>query len=244
MKASSMRTDHLLPGAPSMAPDVGFWERRRALRAGKHSARMTAPDVEGYHPATRAMAAEIAQVEARIHTALIKAVEALDRSIAPAEAQLRLLTARLPSESSWDTPEAAAHMSASEQDVLRSREAANQRTSVQRADVLRQLDELQKQVAQLSQQREHLHSTAAGVLTSWVARFDKLVAHHREGFIRALTRRFPSPVLTIKEPANLPMPYYRPAHPWVDGTQIPVTITEIHPEQQPTLRWAHLPWNL
>ena len=53
-----------------------------------------------------------------------------------------------------------------------------------------------------------------------------------------------APPLTVKEPGNLPMPSYEPKHAWFAGGQLPVTVTEVHPQQQPTLRWAHLPWNL
>ena len=62
--------------------------------------------------------------------------------------------------------------------------------------------------------------------------------------VRALTRRFFAPPLTVKEPGNLTMPSYEPKHAWFAGGQLPVTVTEVHPQQQPTLRWAHLPWNL
>ena len=235
---------HLLAGAPPMASRVGFWQRRSAVRAGKRSAATTVPDTEGHHPATRAMAAEIAEIEAWIHTSLIKAVEGLDRRIAPAEAQIRLLTDDLPPEPPAEPPVARAPMTAAEQENVREQENMLRQQKERRAAALEELHQLQREVAELSQQREHLHSTAAGVLFSWIARFDRLAAYHRAGFVRALTRRFFAPPLTVKEPGNLPMPSYEPKHAWFAGGQLPVTVTEVHPQQQPTLRWAHLPWNL
>ncbi|GGG58181.1 hypothetical protein GCM10011374_21240 [Kocuria dechangensis] len=244
MSRSLLRSEHLLAGAPPMASRVGFRERRAALRAGRRSAATTVPDAEGHHPATRAMAAETAQVEAQIHTALIKAVEGLDRRIAPAEAQIRLLTAGLPPQTSAEPPVPRAPMTAAEQERARAQEEALHRHTAHRAATLQRLSQLQEEVAELSQQREHLHSTAAGILSSWAARFDKLVAFHRAGFVRALTRRFFRSTLKVEDPGNLPMPSYRPTHGWVRGEQLSVTVTEVHPDQQPTLRWAHLPWNL
>lgn len=235
--------DNLLQGAPNTAPKIGFWRRRIAVRGGKRSAAMTPPDAEGHHPATRAVAAEVAQIEALIHTALVRAVEQLDRKIAPAEAQIRSLATEASKTPSPEPPDKQPSMTAAEQDALRSRmEHARKQAAGYRAS-LEKLNGLQQQVAELSQQREHLHSSAAGILDLWIAYFDKMAAHHREGFVRALTRRFPSPALTLAEPGNLIMPRYRPSHPWANGGQLPVTITEISPTHQPTLRWSHLPWD-
>lgn len=243
MSTLGKTADHLLRGAPHMASKVGFWRRRAVVRGGKRSAAIMAPDVEGHHPATRAMAAEIAQVEARIHTALVMAVEALDRTIAPAESQIRSLATEVSGTPSPEDSEVQPSMTAAEQDVVRTRNEFAQRSSARHKTSLEQLNQLQQQVAELSQQREHLHSTAAGILDSWIAHFDRLAAYHRQGFVRALTRRFPAPVLTINNPGNLPMPRYRSTHAWAEGEQLPVTITEVSPTQQPTLRWSHLPWD-
>lgn len=239
-----MPSGHLLAGAPPMASRVGFWQRRSAVRTGRRSASTTAPDTEGHHPATRAMAAEIAEIEAWIHTSLIKEVESLDRRIAPAEAQTRLLTDDLPPEPPAEPPVARAPMTAAEQENLREQENLIRRQKERRAAALEELNQLQREIAELSQQREHLHSTAAGILSSWIARFDRMAAYHRAGFVRALTRQFFAPRLEVEDPGNLPMPAYRPTHSWFMGEQLPVTVTEVHPDQQPTLRWAHLPWNL
>lgn len=222
-----------------MASTVGFWERRRAVRSGRRSATTTVPDAEGHHPATRVLAAEIARLEAEIHTALVKAVEARDRQIAPAEARIRLLTAKMPSQPEATALKAPAPSTAVQQEEVRSREEAAGRTLARRIAIRQELDQLQQQVAELLQEREHLHSTAAGILASWVARFNTLVACHRQGYVRTLTRRFFAPSLTVKEPENLPLPSYRPTHPWAGGEQLPVTFTEVRAEQQPTLQWAH-----
>lgn len=243
MSTAEKSADHLLRGAPPMATKVGFWRRRSALRWGKRSAAVMAPDLEGHHPATRAMAAEVAQLEARIHNSLVRAVEELDRMIAPSETHIRILAAEVSKALPPETSEVQSFMTAAEQDVVRTRAQTSQRRSAHTRASREQLSRLQLQVAELSQQREHLHSTAAGILDSWIAHFDKLVAHHREGFLKALTRRFPAPVLTIQDPGNLPLPRYQPTHLWAEGRQLPVTITEISPTQQPTLRWSHLPWD-
>lgn len=242
MNASDVRFGHQLDEAPPLAPEIGSRQRRATVRSGRRSAGTTVPDAEGHHPATRAMAAETAQAEAQIHTALIRAVEALDRQIAPAEAEIRLLTSGLPLEPAPLEPRSSAPVTAAQQEDLRAQEEAWRRTSSRRTAMRQRLDQLQQKVAELSQEREHLHSTAAGILDSWTARFDHLVACHREGYVRALTRRFFAASLTVKDPQNLPLPTYRPSHPWAAGEQLPVTFTEVHAEQQPALRWGHLLW--
>lgn len=248
MKNYTADTEQLFPGAPSMAAEISSWQRRSARRAGRRSAKMTVPDAEGHHPATRAMAAQTAQVEAHIHTALVKVVESLDRKIAPTEAKIRLLTAELlpeaPEDSVPEHPTPTASLTAAQQDIVRIHEEAIKQRTAQQEAIRRQLAQLQEQVADLSQRREHLHTTAIGVLASWISRFDGLVSHHQDGFVQGLTRRFPAPRLTVKDPGGFPVPRYRPVHVWAAGEQLPVTITEVHPRQQPTLRWAHLPWNV
>lgn len=244
MKSLTSASSHLLPDAPRMAPGVGMWKKFAARWAGRCSARTTAPNADGYHPATQAMAADVARVEAHIHTALVKTVESLDQTIARSEIKIRLLAARLaePSEAPVGDPPAA--MTAVEQDVFRAREAAIRKSRRRRADTQREYNRIKAHVAELSERREHLHSTAAGILASWTAWFDALAAYHREGFIRALTRRFPAPVLTIADPGNLPLPRYKPTYAWATGGQLPVTVTDIQPDRQPTLTWAHVPWEL
>lgn len=242
MTTSDVRFGHQLDEAPPLAPEIGPRQRRAAVRSGRRSAGTTAPDAEGHHPATRAMAAETAQLEAQIHTALVRAVESLDRQIAPAEAEIRLLTTGLPLEPAPLDPKPSGSLTAVQQEDVRAKEDAWRRTSARRSAMRQRLEQLQQKVAELSQEREHLHSTAAGILDSWVARFDHLVAYHREGYVRALTRRFFAASLTVKDPQNLPLPSYRPSHPWTAGEQLPVTFTEVHAEQQPALRWGHLIW--
>jgi hypothetical protein len=244
MKARASAATHLLPQAPAMAAQIGFWKKLVTLRTGRRSAATTPPDAEGHHPATLALAAEVARVEAEIHTALVMTVESLDRIIARSETQIRLLSARLSERTIPTVEDPAESMTATQQDVIRLQQVRAHEAAARMSAAQHELDEIKGQVAELSERREHLHTTAAGILASWVARFDALTAHHRSGFIRALTRRFPTPVLSIQDPKNLPMPSYKPNHAWALGEQLPVTVTEIRPNDQPTLMWSHLRWDL
>lgn len=244
MKTLTSASTHLLPDAPQMAPRVGMWKRYAARWAGSRSAKTTAPNADGFHPATQAMAADVARVEAHIHTALVKTVESLDQRIARSEIKIRMLAARLGEPAEPPVSDPPAVMTAVEQDAFRIRQAAVRRSRRRNADSQRELNRMKAHVAELSERREHLHSTAAGILASWSAWFDALAAYHREGFIRSLTRRFPAPVLAIADPGSLPMPRYTPTYPWATGGQLPVTVTDIQPDRQPTLTWAHTPWNL
>lgn len=244
MKVRSYASTHLLPQAPAMASQIGFWKKLVIRRAGRRSAATTPPDAEGHHPATLALAAEVARVEAEIHTALVMTVESLDRTIARSETQIRLLSARLSERSVPKVEDPAESMTATQQDAIRVQQAKAQEAAGRMSAAQHELDQIKCQVAELSERREHLHTTAAGVLASWVAWFDALTAHHRAGFIRALTRRFPAPVLSIQDPKNLPMPSYKPNHAWALGEQLPVTVTQIRPNDQPTLVWSHLGWDL
>lgn len=244
MKALTSASTHLLPDAPPMAPRIGFWKRVNARWTGRRSASTTAPAANGHHPATRSMAAEVSRVEAHIHTALVKTVESVDRTIARSETQIRLLSAGLSEKPVTAAGDPVASMTAAEQDAARLRQAAARESLARRAAAQHELDQIKAQIAELSERREHLHSTAAGILASWVAWFDAMAAYHRAGFIRSLTRRFPAPILTIDDPGNLPIPRYEPTHAWVAGEQLPVTITEINADEQPTLTWAHLAWKL
>lgn len=244
MKARAFPSTHLLPQAPAMAPKVGFWQRLVMRRAGRRSAATTPPDAQGHHPATLALAAEVARIEAEIHTALVMTVESLDRTIARSETQIRLLSARLVETTVPQVEDPAESMTATKQDAIRVQQTKAQEALARRAAAQHKLDEVKGQVAELSERREHLHTTAAGILASWVARFEALSAHHRSGFIRGLTRRFPAPVLSIQDPKNLPMPNYRARHAWAGGEQLPVTITQVRPTEQPTLTWSHLQWEL
>jgi predicted aminopeptidase len=83
-----------------------------------------------------------------------------------------------------------------------------------RAATRHELDQIRAPIAELSERREHLHSTAAGILAPWVAWFDATMAYHRAGFIRSLTRWFPASVLTIEGLGNLSMPRYEPTYAW------------------------------
>lgn len=244
MKPFKSAATHLLPDAPPMAPRAGFWKKWRARLAGRRSAAMTVPDAQGYHPATEAMAAEVRRIEAQIHTELVKSVESVDRTIATSEVRIRLLSAFLEDNPAlhFDSPTKA--LTAAEQAVVRTKDEAAAKRTARRAAVQYELDERKTEVAELSERREHLHTTASGILDSWSARFDELVAHHREGFVRRLTRRFPRPRLSVKDVANLPVPRYQPHQPWARGVQLPVTITRVHTDRESTLTWAHLPWDL
>lgn len=226
-----------------MAPRIGWWKRVSIRWAGRRDAATAGPNNDGHHSTTLALAAEVARVEAHIHTALVTSVETLDRSIARSETQIKLLSAKLSERREGNGDNVPGSMTAAEQDVVRVRQARARDASARFLAAQHELDEIKGQVAELSERREHLHSTAVGILESWVAWFDALAAHHQSGFLRALRRRFPAPVLTIKDPGNLPRPKYAPNHSWAVGEQLPVTITEINADEQPTLAWSHLRWN-